>query len=185
MIPATPEEAKEAVLYSMSCFRWKYLFSRRRGLSAGAVLQLALTFCLLAVSVVYGFDEEVTGTWKTEDGRALIAIYHCGANICGRVAWLRDPCFPADDREGMAGRPRTDRHNPDPKLRSRQVVGLQIMEGFVREGEHRWEHGTIYDSDTGNTYRAQLTLISPDRLDLHGYIGIPLFGRSQVWSRMK
>ena len=185
MLPGTPEEARATVLYLMSCFRWKYQFSSRRVLSVGGVLRLALCFCLLSVSVVYGFDDGVTGTWKTEDGRALIDIYHCGANICGRVAWLREPCFPADDREGMAGKPRVDRHNPEPELRNRRVIGLQIMAGFTREGENRWEHGTIYDSDTGNTYRARLTLISPDRLDLHGYIGIPLFGRSQIWSRQK
>lgn len=146
---------------------------------------LASAFILLAASSVLCFDGTVTGTWLTADGRAVIEIYPCGAKICGRVAWLREPCFPVDDSEGMAGMPRIDRHNPNPALRSRKVIGLQIMEGFSREGENRWEHGTIYDSDTGKTYRSRLTLIAPNRLDLHGYIGIPLFGRSQIWTRQK
>ena len=84
---------------------------------------------------------------------------------------------------GMAGKPRTDRYNPDPELRARRVIGLQIMEGFAREGDNRWEGGTIYDSDNGRTYRSRLTLLSPNRLELHGYIGIPLFGRSSIWTR--
>jgi len=105
--------------------------------------------------------------------------------MCGRVAWLREPNFPADDRKGMAGKPRIDRHNPQAELRTRGVLGLRIMEGFIRKGDNRWEQGTIYDADTGRTYRSRLTLLSPDRLDLHGYIGIPLFGKSSIWTRQK
>jgi uncharacterized protein (DUF2147 family) len=76
---------------------------------------LALFLWLISASVVLAADDRVSGTWKTADGRALIKIYRCGAKICGRVAWLREACFPADDREGMAGKPRTDRYNPDPE----------------------------------------------------------------------
>ncbi|RQW88903.1 MAG: DUF2147 domain-containing protein [Geobacter sp.] len=146
---------------------------------------LVLIHCLLSGSFVLAADDSVAGTWKTADGRALIEVYHCGVNICGRVAWLLEPNFPANDRKGMAGKPRTDRYNPDPELRTRRVIGLQIMEGFTRDGDSRWAGGTIYDSDTGKTYRARLTLVSPNRLDLHGYIGIPLFGRSSIWTRQK
>jgi uncharacterized protein (DUF2147 family) len=146
---------------------------------------LVLTLWLVSVSSVLAADNNVTGTWKTADGRATIEVYHCGAKICGRVAWLREPCFPVDDREGLAGKPRTDRYNPNPELRNRSIQGLQIMEGFTATGDKRWEHGTVYDSDTGKTYRSQLTLISTNRLDLHGYIGIPLFGRSSIWTRQK
>jgi uncharacterized protein (DUF2147 family) len=146
---------------------------------------LALFLWLISAAVVLAADNRVTGTWKTADGRALIEMYYCGAKICGRVAWLREPCFPADDREGMAGTPRTDRYNPDPEKRNRRVIGLQIMEGFTRNGYNRWDHGTIYDADTGRTYRSRLTLVDPNRLELHGYIGIPLFGRSSIWTRQK
>ncbi len=144
---------------------------------------LALAIWLLSATIAGAAGDGVIGTWKTADGRALIDIYHCDDKVCGRVAWLREPVFPAGDPEGMAGRPRTDRHNPRPDLRSRRVLGLQIMEGFTRDGDSRWGGGTIYDADTGRTYRARMTLIAPNRLDLHGYIGIPLFGRSSIWTR--
>lgn len=146
---------------------------------------LVLASCLLPVSGVFAAADDVAGTWLTADGRALIEIYPCGAKVCGRVAWLREPGFPMDDPEGMGGKPRVDRFNPDPALRTRRVIGLQIMEGFTRKADNRWEHGTIYDADTGKTYRSRLTLLSPNRLDLHGYIGIPLIGRSQIWTRQK
>jgi uncharacterized protein (DUF2147 family) len=130
-------------------------------------------------------DEGITGRWKTAEGKALIDIYHCGEKICGRVAWLREPAYPADDPEGMGGKPRIDRNNPNPELRSRKVMGLQILEGFVREGENSWGRGTIYDAETGKTYKSRLTLISPDRLKLRGYIGFPALGKSSIWTRQK
>lgn len=148
-------------------------------------VMLALTCWLLSPTVLLAGHESVVGTWRTADGRALIEIYPCEVNMCGRVAWLREPNFPADDREGMAGKPRIDRYNPNAELRNRRVLGLRIMEGFVRKSDYRWEQGTIYDADTGRTYRSRLTLLSPDRLDLHGYIGIPLFGKSSIWTRQK
>jgi uncharacterized protein (DUF2147 family) len=147
------------------------------------IFSMATIIWLLSATMVSAGDEGIIGTWKTADGSALIDIYHCGVKICGRIAWLRDPFFAADDPEGMAGQPCTDRHNPSPELRDRRVVGLQIMEGFTRDGENRWSRGTIYDADTGRTYKSRMTLISPNRLELHGYIGIPLFGRSSVWTR--
>lgn len=150
----------------------------------GSVM-LALTFWLLSPAGLLAGDKGVAGTWRTADGRALIEIHPCGAKICGRVAWLREPNFPSDDREGMAGKPRIDRYNPNAELRNRRVLGLRIMAGFMRKDDTRWEQGTIYDADTGSTYRARLTLLSPDRLALHGYIGIPLFGKSSIWTREK
>lgn len=146
---------------------------------------LVLTFLLLSPAALLAGNDAVTGIWRTADGRALIEIYPCEEKICGRVAWLREPNFPTDDPDGMAGKPRVDRYNPNPELRNRRVLGLRIMEGFIRKDDNRWEQGTIYDADTGRTYRSRLTLLSADRLDLHGYIGIPLFGRSSLWTRRK
>ncbi|MRR55737.1 MAG: DUF2147 domain-containing protein [Deltaproteobacteria bacterium] len=148
-------------------------------------VMLALTCWLLTSTVLLAADEGVAGTWRTADGRALIEIYPCGANMCGRVAWLLEPNFPEDDPEGMAGKPRIDRYNPHAELRNRRVLGLRLMEGFIHKGDNRWEQGTIYDADTGRTYRSRMTLLSADRLKLHGYIGIPLFGKSSIWTRQK
>jgi uncharacterized protein (DUF2147 family) len=53
------------------------------------------------------------------------------------------------------------------------------------DGGGVWSGGTIYDPDTGNTYRCKLTLRSPDVIDLRGYIGISLFGRTSRWIRAR
>jgi uncharacterized protein (DUF2147 family) len=83
----------------------------------------------------------------------------------------------------MAGLPRVDRKNPDQALRNRRLLGLQIMDGFVYDSESSWDKGRIYDPESGKTYQSKITLVSPHRLKIRGYVGIPLFGRTTTWNR--
>ena len=78
-----------------------------------------------------------------------------------------------------------DRYNPDPLLRARPIVGLQVVTGFTREpsADGVWSGGSIYDPGSGKTYRCQAWLDGPDRLELRGYVGLPIFGRTTHWIR--
>lgn len=125
---------------------------------------------------------DILGVWKTEKGEAKVEIFMCGERFCGRIIWLKNPVY-TDSRDGDIGAPVIDRKNPDPTLRSRPVLGLRILEGFIPEGGSNWGNGTCYDPMSGHTYRGKMHLVSPDRLELRGYVGIPLFGRTSVWTR--
>ena len=98
---------------------------------------LALTILLLSTSIVLADNDGVTGTWKTADGRAMIEIYHCGAKICGRVAWLREPCFPADGRRilrasrASTGTIPTLNYETARLLACRSWKGLPVLETIV------------------------------------------------------
>jgi uncharacterized protein (DUF2147 family) len=83
----------------------------------------------------------------------------------------------------MGGKPKMDRNNPSPDLRTRPLVGLQLMEGFRHKGDHAWEDGKIYDPESGKLYRCKMTLSSPQRLEVRGFIGISLIGRTSTWTR--
>src|SRR5262245_9681461 len=63
------------------------------------------------------------GLWYAEGGAAQVAIEACGDELCGRVVWLRSPF----DEDGCELR---DRHNPDPTLRSRRIMGLEVLQGL-------------------------------------------------------
>jgi len=149
-------------------------------------MRFLLFFLVLTVIVspVLGADgDRVLGLWKTPDDDCKIEIFQCGDKYCGRIAELQEPNYPADDKEGMAGRPKVDRENPDPTLRSRPLIGLVLMEGFTYVGKDVWEKGTIYNPDDGRSYKCKLTLSTPDRLQVRGYIGIPLLGGTSTWKR--
>jgi uncharacterized protein (DUF2147 family) len=93
------------------------------------------------------------------------------------VLWLRSPL----DEDGC---PLRDRRNPNPALRDQMVEGLEILRGLAPRHDGTWVDGDIYDPASGNTYHCQLTLDGNDRIQLRGYLGIPLIGRTTTWTRV-
>jgi uncharacterized protein (DUF2147 family) len=68
--------------------------------------------------------------------------------------------------------------------RGKPVVGLTLIKGMRRQGDS-YEDGTITDPRDGTVYRATMR-VAPDgrKLEVRGYVGISLFGRSQIWNRL-
>ena len=146
-------------------------------------ISIWLTLLLLSAATACGADSSgILGSWKTEMDESKVEIYRCGEKLCGKIVWLKNPVY-TDSRDGVIGTPVIDRKNPDPSLKSRPVLSLQILEGFTAEGNNTWGNGTCYDPKSGNIYRGKIRLAAPDRLVLRGYVGIPLFGRTSVWTR--
>jgi uncharacterized protein (DUF2147 family)/fucose 4-O-acetylase-like acetyltransferase len=119
------------------------------------------------------------GRWYAEGGAAQVEIRSCDDALCGEVVWLRSPF----DEHGCVLR---DRWNPDPALRDRSVIGLEIVRGLLPApgSAQRWTGGAVYDPTSGRTYRATLTLDGEDRVQLRGYVGVPLLGRTATWVRV-
>jgi uncharacterized protein (DUF2147 family) len=118
----------------------------------------------------------IRGNWLTAEGESKIEIYRCDSvTLCGKIVWLRDPL--------KNGKPVVDDKNPEDTLRSRPVMGLELLRGFTYAGDGVWSGGKIYDPKSGNDYSAKMTLVDSANLDLRGYVVIPLFGRTERWTR--
>lgn len=142
-----------------------------------------LAAVLLTAINAYGAGPgNILGLWKTEGGKSKLEFFNCGEKICGKIVWLQHPNY-TKSKDGPVGTPKIDRKNPDPALRNRPILGLQVMEGITATGDNRWGNGSCYDPESGNTYRCKMRLISPAHLELRGYIGFSLFGRSYVLTR--
>ncbi len=141
-----------------------------------------LLFSLFSFSFAGGPDD-IIGIWFNQEKDAKIEVYRCGETYCGKIVWLQEPFYPADSKEGIPGTIKLDHNNPDVAKRTTPVEGLTIMHGFIFSGENVWKNGRIYDPKNGKTYSAKIRLVSPTRLDLRGYIGISLLGRTAVWTR--
>jgi uncharacterized protein (DUF2147 family) len=120
-----------------------------------------------------------TGLWWAEGGFAQVEIRPCGDALCGEVVWLRHPF----DAHGCELR---DAENPNPALRGRPVVGMQILRDLRASPDDsgEWSGGEIYDPGSGRTYRVALELDGPDRLHVRGYLGIRVLGRTATWLRV-
>ncbi len=148
-------------------------------LRPGTAVGSTLLLLLLGPATAAGAVATPVGLWHAEGGAAQVEISPCGERLCGRIVWLRSPL---DER----GCELHDSHNPEPELRGRGLVGLQILLGLTPvDGEpERWEGGSIYDPTSGRTYRCAAMLEDEDRLLLRGYLGIPLIGRTTSWIRV-
>jgi len=133
---------------------------------------------VLSTVVARADDGGVSGRWLTEKRNGIVLIQPCDNSICGWIDWLKDPI--------VEGVPAHDAHNPDPKLRKRPICGLPILFGFAHDAAdpRRWIEGRIYDPESGDTYHANITVQDANHLRLRGYVGIPLLGESQIWTRM-
>jgi uncharacterized protein (DUF2147 family) len=152
------------------------------------LLPAAALLLALALPAAAQPADAVTGLWLTEagdqGGRARVEVKQEGGEYVGRIVWLEEPEFPSGEH---AGEPKIDLENPDPALRDRPILGLAILLGFTYDGDGTWSGGTIYDPANGKTYKAKMSLSSAadDTLDVRGYVGIPLFGRTSTWRRVE
>ena len=138
---------------------------------------------MLAATAAFGAtSNDVIGPWQTEGNSSLLEIVRCGDKLCGKVVWLKNPNY-VSLKDGPVGTPKIDRKNPDPALRSRPILGLQVMEGLTATGDNRWEHGTCYDPESGKSYQCKVHLEKPDRLEVRGFVGFSLLGRTYVLTR--
>lgn len=124
--------------------------------------------------------DQILGPWLTEKKGAVIEIYQCGSTsereLCGRIAWLREPY--TDD-----GELKRDPENPDASLRDRPLCGITVFTGLKRKDKDTWAFGRVYNPKDGNEYRAYLEAEDDGTVHIRGYIGIPLIGKSEDWTR--
>jgi uncharacterized protein (DUF2147 family) len=119
------------------------------------------------------------GRWKTIDdatgkAKSIVAIRDDKGTFYGTIEKIFDPPVPKPTCYLCTG-----------TMKDRPLIGLQVLSGFKWDG-NRWSGGQVLDPETGKIYRASLELEDGGaKLRLHGYIGIPLFGRTQYWLRVE
>ncbi len=136
-----------------------------------------ILFGLLLNTLIFSQSYQIEGEWFNEEKDAIITIEKGSDNsYFGKITWMK---FPNDEN----GNPKKDPLNDDENLRSRSRLGMKIMYDFVYDGEDEWDDGEIYDPKSGNTYSGTINMISKNRLNLRGYVGISWFGRTSHWTR--
>ena len=65
------------------------------------------------------------------------------------------------------------------------LLGYKILKDFEYSGKKTWENGTIYDPENGSTYSCTIKLTDKNTIDVRGYIGVSMIGRTDTWKRLK
>ena len=131
-------------------------------LGAGTLLLCTMAYAQTA--------EDAFGTWRHPENGSHISVYKCGQGLCAKIVKVADPS-------------RTDVNNPDPKLRSRPVVGIHLMSGATKSGDNAWS-GKLYNTQDGKTYSGSITVIDKSHLKLEGCVLGGLVCQGPTWTRV-
>jgi uncharacterized protein (DUF2147 family) len=143
-------------------------------MKANATTVLFILPALFLLQSFVKLADPVEGVWYNDTKTAKIQIYKGNdEKFYGKIIWLHEPL--------KNGKIKTDEKNPKAALQSQPLIGLPILKGFEKDG-NTYTDGTIYDPETGKTYDCKMTY-KGKTLNIRGYIGISLIGRSAVWER--
>jgi uncharacterized protein (DUF2147 family) len=148
-----------------------------------ALRRFVLAFSLVcASSLAWAQSTSPAGLWKTVDDntkkeKSLVRIVESNGVFTGKVEKIIDPDSPKD----AVCKDCTDDRKDKP------ILGMTIIRGVKVTGERTvFAGGDILDPDNGKVYKVKLTLTdNGNKLDVRGYIGMPLLGRTQTWSRVE
>ena len=128
--------------------------------------RLILFFALTMIAWL-GYAQDIKGKWLNEAGDAQVEIYESNGKMNGKIVWL------------AKGPDTRDIHNKDEKLRSRKLMGVNILTGLTKKKD-KWEDGRIYNPKNGKDYKCSIWL-EGDKLKVRGYIGF--LHETQTWKR--
>ena len=140
----------------------------------------AVAFVLATASVLAMAQNTPAGLWRTidDDGKtekSTVRITVANGVATGKVEHITDPAK-ADEKCVKCEDERKDQ----------PIVGMVIINGAKQDAEEtdKWTGGMILDPAKGSTYKLILKLTDGGKkLDVRGYIGSPMFGRTQTWIR--
>ncbi|WP_395057871.1 DUF2147 domain-containing protein [Flavobacterium sp.] len=138
--------------------------------------KLTLLFLLLACLQMQ--SQTVLGKWKTIDdktgeAKSIVEVYENNGKVYGKIIEIFDVTKRNRKCDKCEG---TDKNKP--------VLGLVIIKGLTKDDDE-YNGGKILDPETGNIYKCILKLSGKDKLEVRGYMGFALIGRSQTWVRVK
>ena len=139
--------------------------------------KIIFSMIFMLAPLAAAFAQDVVGKWKLEDGSAIVEVYQEGDVFNGKIVWLEKPT--EDD-----GSPVVDDNNPDKTLRTRQIMGLNMLSGLKKTGSE-YSGGSIYDPGNGKTYNCSMK-VEGDILKVRGSLDKKgLIGRTMDWFRVK
>ena len=144
------------------------------------LMSLLLTDLRLQAQSNYKADD-INGEWWTPDNDGRMIFFRSEGKYFGMVSWLKRANDPVD------GKPRRDKLNPDPSLRDRPLLHLILFSDFTFDAaKGKYTGGSIYDAeDSGKKYSCWLKLVDHNVLEIHGYVGFSLIGKSVFFTRVQ
>ncbi len=138
-------------------------------LSAGSLLSTTVFAASLNGTQWQTIDE------KTGEKKAIVQLTESSGQVTGKIIKVLNSKEAKAVCEKCTG-----------NLKNKPIEGLQILTGMKADGNNKWSNGKLVDPESGKIYSGKLTLSDNGQsLNLRGYVGTPVFGRTQTWQRVK
>jgi uncharacterized protein (DUF2147 family) len=126
--------------------------------------------------------EKIVGKWMAlEDNNLEVEVYKTGNEYRAKIVWFDD----SDDKSRQMAE-RCDTKNPDKKLRTRKIIGLQVMQGLVYNADDdEWQGGKIYDASSGKQWNAKAWLTTNGCLKVRGYWHLEFMGQNICFKKVQ
>ena len=131
---------------------------------------ILVSILLLSQSAIAAPPTSPVGRWLTESGNLEVEIAPCGKAICGTVVKV----LANRSMSGSGEMAATDNRNP---------LGMTILKDFMPTSDDTWQ-GEIYNRENAKTYACKISLDAANQLVVRAYVGLPMFGKTQVWRRV-
>ncbi len=127
-------------------------------------------------------SEKIVGKWMaSEDNNLEVEVYKTGNEYRAKIVWFDD----SDDKSRPMAE-RCDTKNPDKTLRTRKIIGLQVMQGLVyNAADDEWQGGQIYDASSGKQWNAKAWLTSDGCLKVRGYWHLEFMGQNICFKKVQ
>lgn len=157
----------------------KTFLDRNASKGKGMLLIIVLFFSIALPAAPKNEEDKIIGKWVTEKKNLIVEVYKCGNEFKAKVVWFND----RDDRTRPLNA-RTDYQNPKPALRTRKIVGMDVLSQLTYSKDTMtWENGIIYDSRTGKEWNSCAYMTSDGRLCVKGYWHFKIFGKTMTFHR--
>ena len=141
-------------------------------------LLFGFIFSFMLSSLVHAQDPAL-GNWNTVDDETgeIKSLVVLSLAKDGTMVGVIKEVFKKDEGNGLCEKCEGDKKN-------QPIEGMQFIWGVERTAEGEWEDGQILDPESGTVYTSTITIADDtNELEVRGYVGISLFGRSQTWQR--
>ncbi len=147
---------------------------KRKLITILGILLLIMPFAVFA-------QKDIVGVWKTidDDGvteKSLVKIWKEGDIYKGKIIEI----FDKNDRDNLC----TECDDDDARY-NKPVLGMQIIDKLKKTDDNEWDDGEILDPNNGSVYDCKMSIDENGNLEVRGYIGWSLIGRSQTWIKQK
>ncbi len=124
-------------------------------------------------------DEQICGKWQNQDKNLVVQVYKEDSEFRAKIVWFDNGGGP------KAMETTTDKHNPNPALRTRKLLGMNVLEKLVYDPDsNSWEDGIIYDAQNGRHWSSSAYINKDGALKVKGYWHFKFIGKTMTFNRI-